>query len=81
MTRTLEFLDEALEEAERAARWYAERNETAANEFAEELDDAITRIEQAPSTWPTHEHNTRRFLLRRFPYSWKVLVNPDPTFS
>jgi plasmid stabilization system protein ParE len=54
VTRTLEILEEALEEAEEAARWYAERSETAAVGFAEELDAA---------------YNTRRFLLRRFPYS------------
>lgn len=69
MIRTLEFLDEALEEAEEAARWYAERSAMAAAGFAEELDGAITHIERAPTTWPAHEHNTRRFLLRRFPYS------------
>jgi len=69
VTHTLEFLDEALEEAEEAARWYAERSETAAVGFAEELDAAIAHIERAPTTWPIYEHNTRRFLLRRFPYS------------
>ena len=30
MARALEYLDEALEEAEAAARWYAERSPTAA---------------------------------------------------
>lgn len=67
MTRTLEFLDEALDEAEAAARWYAERSATAAAGFAEELDAAVEHIERAPTAWPIHEHNTRRFLLRRFP--------------
>jgi hypothetical protein len=33
--RTLEYLDEALEEAEAAARWYAERSATAAIAFSE----------------------------------------------
>ena len=37
--------------------------------FAEELDVVVAQIETAPTTWPIHEHNTRRFLLRRFPYS------------
>ena len=69
MNRELEFLDEALEEAEEAARWYAERSAVAASGFAAELSDAIANIERAPNAWPIHEHNTRRFLLRRFPYS------------
>jgi len=41
VTRTLEILEEALEEAEEAARWYAERSETAAVAFAE--DEAVFR--------------------------------------
>ncbi len=69
MTRTLEFLDEALEEAEEATRWYAERSAMAAIGFAEELSAAVAHIERAPITWPIYEHNARRFLLRRFPYS------------
>lgn len=77
MPHTLEFLDEALEEAEEAARWYAERSATAAVGFAEELDAAIERIERAPTAWPIHEHSTRRFLLRRFPYS--VVYRIDAT--
>ncbi|HEV8132341.1 MAG TPA: type II toxin-antitoxin system RelE/ParE family toxin [Acidobacteriota bacterium] len=77
MTRTLEFLDEALQEAEDAARWYAERSTVAAIGFAEELDVAAAQIENSPTTWPIHEHNTRRFLLRRFPYS--VVYRVDAT--
>ena len=79
MTRALEFLDEALEEAEEAARWYADRSETAAIGFADELDSAIAHIERTPTTWPIHEHNTRRFLLRRFPYS--VVYRVDAVLS
>jgi hypothetical protein len=42
--RTLEFLDEAIEDAEAAARWYAERSQTAAGAFADEIDSAIAEI-------------------------------------
>ena len=73
----LEYLDEALDEAEQAARWYAERSPTAAAAFAEELDVAAAAIEQTPGTWPAHDHGTRRFLLRRFPYS--VVYRVEPT--
>ncbi len=68
MTRRLEYLDEALDEAEEAARWYAERSPTAAAGLADELDVAATAIEQTPEAWPPYDHGTRRFLLRRFPY-------------
>ncbi|MGE3842912.1 MAG: type II toxin-antitoxin system RelE/ParE family toxin [Vicinamibacterales bacterium] len=69
MTRKLELLDDALHEAEDAARWYAERSPTAAAGFADELEGAILAIEGAPALWPRHDFGTRRYLLRRFPYS------------
>ena len=68
MTRRLEYLDDALDEAEEAARWYAERSPTAAAGFTDELDVAAAAIERAPESWPQYDHGTRRFLLRRFPY-------------
>jgi plasmid stabilization system protein ParE len=56
--RTLEFLDEAIEEAEAAARWYAERSPTAAAAFADEIDSAIAEIIRLPLAWPAYNHNT-----------------------
>jgi len=38
---------------------------------------AASAIERAPSTWPTYDHDTRRFLLRRFPYSVIYRVEPS----
>jgi plasmid stabilization system protein ParE len=67
--RTVEFLDEALEEAEAATRWYADRSPTAATAFTDEIDTAIAEINSLPLAWPAYHHDTRRFLLRRFPYS------------
>jgi plasmid stabilization system protein ParE len=69
MTLSLEFLDEALEEAEEAVRGYAKRSPGAAAAFVEELDRAVAEIQRAPGTWPPYDHDTRRFLLGRFPYS------------
>ena len=69
VARTLEYLEEALEEAERAARWYAERSATAAAAFSEEMDAAESAIARLPEAWPPYEHGTRRYLLRRFPFS------------
>ncbi len=69
MARELEYLDAALDEAEFAARWYAERSASAAAGFADELDAAIAAIEQFPEAWPAYDHGTRRYLLRRYPFS------------
>ena len=59
----------AIAEARAAYRWYRNRNETAANAFLAELDRAVNLISQTPLRWPSHLHDTRRFLLTRFPYS------------
>jgi plasmid stabilization system protein ParE len=69
VNRPLDILDQALAEAEDAARWYADRSPTAAAAFVEELERAVAAIERAPETWPPYDHGTRRFLLQRFPYS------------
>jgi plasmid stabilization system protein ParE len=62
VSRALEYLDEALEEAEAAAWWYAERSSTAASGFADEIDAAIAAIEQNPEAWPSYDHGTRHYL-------------------
>jgi plasmid stabilization system protein ParE len=69
VARELEYLDEALEEAEAAARWYAERSPTAAAAFSDEIDTAESAIIRLPESWPAFDHGTRRYLLRRFPFS------------
>ena len=59
MTRTLEFLDQTLDEAEDAATWYAERSESAADAFVQEVEDAIAEIQRLPAAWPSFDHGTR----------------------
>ena len=49
MTRELEYLEEALIEAEEAARWYAQRSLTAAAGFASELEAAAQAITETPN--------------------------------
>lgn len=69
MALELEYLDKALEDAESAARWYAERSETASLGFAEEVDAAVAAIARLPHAWPAYDHGTHRYLLRRYPFS------------
>ena len=76
MTRELEYLEEALEEVEAAARWYAERSATAAVAFSEEIHAAESAILRLPEAWPAFDHGTRRYLLRRFPYSVVYRIEP-----
>ena len=63
MATELEYLEEALDEAEAAARWYAERSASAAAGFSEEIDTAESAIADVPDAWPNFEHGTRRYLL------------------
>jgi len=49
--------------------WYEERSPLSALAFAEEIATAIQRIAEAPLRYPRSEHGTRRFLLKRFPFS------------
>jgi len=65
----LEYLDEAVIDAEGAARWYAERSPTAAIRFSAELDEAEVAIVERPEAWPTLRDGNRHYLMRRFPFS------------
>ena len=69
MPTALEYVEEALEEAEAAARWYGERSVSAAAGFSEEIDAAEVAITDFPDAWPPFDHGTRRYLLRRYPFS------------
>ena len=55
MPRALEYLADALAEAEAAAHWYAERSPSAALAFSEELDAAESAIARLPDAWPPYE--------------------------
>ena len=73
----LEYIEQALIEAEAAARWYAERSATAAVRFSIELDEAEAAIRERPEAWPRSPDGTRRYLLRRFPFS--IIYRPEPS--
>lgn len=64
----VEFHPLAADEAEVAERWYRERNEIAAGRFHRELNRAIERISERPEAGSSYLTNTRRVLLRRFPF-------------
>ncbi len=59
---------EAIAEARAARSWYYARSPEVAEAFMAELDLAIARIEEAPRQWPPYLGDTRRYLLRRFPF-------------
>jgi len=75
--QAIEFLEEAVADAEAAAIWYAERSPKAALAFTREIESAIAEILRLPDAWPPFLHGTRRFLLKRFPCSVVYRATPD----
>jgi toxin ParE1/3/4 len=64
----VEFHPLAADEAKAGERWYRERNEVASARFQRELDRAVDLISERPNTGSPYLGNTRRVLLRRFPF-------------
>jgi toxin ParE1/3/4 len=62
----VQFHPGAISEARAAAQWYRVRNESAADAF---LNRAVEKISETPEMWPLFAGGTRRFLLKRFPFS------------
>ena len=51
-----------------ALAWYETHAPEVAQQFQDALRVVVGRIEQNPRQFPASPHNTRRALLRRFPY-------------
>ena len=59
MARKVRFHPEAVDELVAASDWYSERSELAARAFVMEFNQAIKRVRQGPSRYPTYEFDTR----------------------
>jgi plasmid stabilization system protein ParE len=66
--KPVEFHPLAVREAAEAFGWYAARNESVAERFADELDRAVAAIATRPQSFPPHLAGTRRCVLGRYPY-------------
>ena len=60
-----------------AFEWYLERSPAAAQRFLDAVDDAMTRIEEAPERQPVIRGRLRRVLVRHFPYAVYYKVFPS----
>ncbi len=69
MARPIRFHPDAIGEAGAAREWYEARNPATARAFIVELDHAVDQIAEFPDRWPAYLVKTRRFVLRRFPFS------------
>lgn len=66
---TVRFHPEAREELEQAFEWYMERSRSAAESFLAEFDRGLAVLAASPSVWPEFESGSRRYILRRYPFS------------
>src|SRR5438552_12245182 len=60
---------EARAELREARKWYFERSPLSATAFAHAVDNAVSQIVEAPTRYPMAEHQTRKFVLQRFPFN------------
>jgi plasmid stabilization system protein ParE len=65
---SLKIHPEAIAEAAAARQWYQMRSHEAAGAFLAELDLGVKSIRDNPEIYPLYLHETRRYLLHRFPY-------------
>lgn len=66
---------EARAELRDVRRWYYERSPLSAIAFAHAVDNAVSRILEAPNSFPSGDHGTRKFVLQRFPFN--IFYRPD----
>jgi len=60
-----------------ARRWYEERRSGLGEEFARALNETVARILENPHAFPQVRGETRRDVLRRFPYAVFFRVTGD----
>jgi plasmid stabilization system protein ParE len=66
---------EARAELRDARKWYYERSPLSATAFAHAIDNAVSRIRESPNSFVSADHDTRKFVLRRFPFN--LFYRPD----
>jgi len=72
-----EFLPEAEEEMNEAARFYESRKEDLGLEFLNEVQRTITSILAQPRSGPAVSPNIRRRIVRRFPFGVLYAIHSE----
>ena len=68
---------EAQADLEEAFAWYEEQRLGLGSEFFAEVARVLARIEAAPLQYGVIQGETRRAVVRRFPYAVFFIVDPD----
>ena len=62
------FMHEAEVELWDAVAYYEDKAAGLGLDFEAEIERSIQIVSKSPKCWPVRKDNTRRFLIRRFPY-------------
>jgi len=68
MTQRVAFRPQADEEVREARWWYEEQQSGLGSKFAGAVDEVVARVTENPLAFPSVRGETRRAILRRFPY-------------
>lgn len=69
IARQVEYHPEAKAEIQEAIKWYDDKVDGLGLEFLFEVKYAESKIVQTPNMWHKYEGETRRYLLKRFPFA------------
>jgi plasmid stabilization system protein ParE len=67
--KPVHFHPDAQSELDAAIAYYEERSPGLGIDLRKLAESATRKIQAHPLRWSPHDQNTRRFLIRRFPYS------------
>ncbi|MBU0991742.1 MAG: type II toxin-antitoxin system RelE/ParE family toxin [Proteobacteria bacterium] len=73
--KQVKYHPEAKNEIQEAIKWYDRKADGLGLEFVFEVRQAETTILQDPEVWPFYVYETRRYLLKRFPFAIVYLVS------
>jgi len=74
---SLTFHEVAREELEEATEYYEQQRQGLGEEFAQEVENALARVQRHPHTWTRLTEDVRRCRLNRFPYGIVYVVRGD----
>jgi len=69
MLRQVEYHPYAKSEIQKSANWYDKKVDGLGLEFMLEVKGAESKIINHPESWAIYEQGTRRYIMKRFPYS------------
>jgi len=75
------FHTHAAEEMRAAAAYYETRERGLGDQFLDEVEEGLERIQQFPRLWPIYESEYRRYRLKRFPFGLMYRIGPEQIFS